>query len=177
MAVTSADAAKAIKLVVLLNDVSLREFAPTEVKAGFGFITGKPSTSFAPVAVTLDELGDAWRDERLHLPVRVSWNGAPFGRPDAGEMQHSFADLVARAAQTRRLTAGTIVGSGTVSSAAYEEVGSGCIQERRAIETIATGKPVTPFMRFGDRVRIEVLDRAGESIFGAIDQRVVEYRS
>jgi fumarylacetoacetate (FAA) hydrolase len=177
MGISAAEAASHIQLVVLLNDVSLRTLAPLEMKTGFGFISSKPASSFAPVAVSPTELGDAWIDQRLHLPVRVAWNGTLFGQPDAGAMASSFADLIARAAQTRRLSAGTIIGSGTVSNSSYATVGSGCIAELRSIEILESGHAITPYMRFGDRVRIEVLDRKGNSIFGAIDQYVVPRRN
>jgi len=165
-----------IKLVVLLNDASLRTLAGRELKTGFGFLQAKPATSFAPVAVTPDELGDAWQDGRLHLPVQVAWNAREFGRPDAGEMGFGFHELVAHSARTRNLHAGTIVGSGTISNYEYRRVGSACIAERRGIETIDQGSAVTPYMKFGDSVRIEMRDKEGLSIFGAIDQRMVEAR-
>ena len=162
-----------MKLVMLANDASLRSFAAAEKKSGFGWIHAKPATSFSPVAVTPDELGGAWRDGRLHLPVRVAWNGRKFGRPNAGEMSFGFHDLIAHAAYSRNLSAGTIIGSGTISNADYATVGSACITERRAIEMAERGAAVTNYMRFGDRVRIEVLDYDGQTIFGAIDQRMV----
>ncbi|HVJ29650.1 MAG TPA: fumarylacetoacetate hydrolase family protein [Gammaproteobacteria bacterium] len=162
-----------VKLVMLANDASLRSFALAEKKSGFGWIHAKPATSFSPVAVTPDELGEAWRDGRLHLPVRVAWNGREFGRPDAGEMSFGFHDLIAHAAYSRNLSAGTIIGSGTISNRDYATVGSACITERRAIEMAERGAAVTGYMRFGDRVRIEVLDGDGQTIFGAIDQRMV----
>jgi fumarylacetoacetate (FAA) hydrolase len=165
-----------VKLVMLANDASLRTYAAAEKKSGFGWIHAKPATSFSPVAVTPDELGAAWRDGRLHLPVRVAWNGREFGRPNAGEMSFGFQDLIAHAAYSRNLSAGTIVGSGTISNDDYATVGSACITERRAIEMAESGAPVTSYMSFGDRVRIEVLDADGRSIFGAIDQRMVAAR-
>jgi fumarylacetoacetate (FAA) hydrolase len=171
---TSAEAAlRHVKLVMLANDASLRSLAIVEMKTGFGWIHAKPSTSFAPVAVTPDELGPAWHNGRLHHPVHVSWNGRQFGCPNAGAMGFGFHDLIAHAAYSRNLSAGTIIGSGTVSNADYEVVGSACIAERRAIEIADQGKPLTDYMRFGDRVRIEMFDNSGQSIFGAIDQRVV----
>jgi fumarylacetoacetate (FAA) hydrolase len=173
MGTRTADARGHIKLVMLANDASLRSFGAAEKKTGFGWILAKPATSFSPVAVTPDELGAAWRDGRLHLPVRVAWNGREFGRPNAGAMGFGFHELIAHAAYSRNLSAGTIVGSGTVSNAEYATVGSACIAERRAIEMADRGDAVTEYMRFGDRVRIEVLDAAGRSVFGAIDQRVV----
>jgi fumarylacetoacetate (FAA) hydrolase len=160
-----------IKLLVQINDVSLRALGPREMKTGFGFLQAKPSSSFAPVAVTPDELGEAWRDAKLHLPLHIEHNGAWFGQPDGGEMNFGFDRLIAHAAFTRRLSAGTVIGSGTVSNAGGA-AGSACIAERRAIETIAHGAAKTPFMKFGDRVRMEArLD--GQPVFGAIDQRVV----
>ena len=165
-----------VKLVMLANDASLRSFALAEKQSGFGWIHAKPATSFSPVAVTPDELGHAWRDGRVHLPVRVAWNGREFGRPDAGEMSFGFHDLIAHAAYSRNLSAGTIIGSGTISNRDYATVGSACITERRAIEMTERGAAVTSYMRFGDRVRIEVLDNDGRSIFGAIDQRMVAAR-
>ncbi|MBB2493557.1 fumarylacetoacetate hydrolase family protein [Aquipseudomonas ullengensis] len=161
-----------IKLILQINDVSLRALAPREMKTGFGFLQAKPSSSFAAVAVTPDELGDAWRDGRVHLPLRVEWNGKWFGNPNGGAMNFSFPQLIAHAALTRRLGPGTLIGSGTVSNA-DRRVGSACIAELRAIEMIEHGAPQTGFMRFGDRVRMEVLDSDGQSLFGGIDQRVV----
>ena len=162
-----------IKLLMLANDASLRVLAPAEMKTGFGWIQAKPATSFSPVAVTPDELGPAWRLGRVYLPIRVSWNGQEFGHPDAGEMGFGFHELVAHAAYSRNLSAGTIIGSGTISNSAYRSVGSACIAERRGIEAVDTGKAVTDYMKFGDRVRIEMFDEAGRSIFGAIDQKMV----
>jgi fumarylacetoacetate (FAA) hydrolase len=162
-----------VKLLMLANDASLRSLAITEMKTGFGWVHAKPATSFSPVAVTPDELGPAWRDGRVHLPVQVSWNGREFGRPHAGAMGFGFHELIAHAAYSRNLSAGTVIGSGTVSNADYQRVGSACIAERRAIELADEGRVNTEYMRFGDRVRIEMLDADGHSIFGAIDQRVV----
>ncbi|AWY39002.1 fumarylacetoacetate hydrolase [Pseudomonas putida] len=162
-----------VRLVVQLNDVSLRALAPREMKTGFGFLQAKPSTSFAPVAVTPDELGEAWRDGRVHLPLKVEWNGEWFGHPHGGAMHFGFHQLIAHAALTRKLSAGTVIGSGTVSNA-DRSVGSACIAERRAIETIAEGAPRTGFMRFGDSVRMEVRATNDDVLFGAIDQRVVK---
>jgi fumarylacetoacetate (FAA) hydrolase len=165
-------AAEHIKLVMLVNDVSLRNLIPAELAKNFGFFQSKPASAFSPVAVTPDELGDAWRDAKLHLPLSVTYNGAEFGRPNAGiDMTFSFAELIAHAARTRALAAGSIVGSGTVSNKSGD-VGSACLAEKRTLETIESGKPMTPFMRFGDRIRIEMLDADGNSIFGAIDQEV-----
>jgi len=162
-----------IRLVMLVNDVSLRNLIPSELAKGFGFFQSKPSSSFSPAAVTPDELGEAWDGGKLHLPLLVEYNGRPFGRANAGvDMNFDFGRLIAHAARTRRLSAGTIVGSGTVSNR-DPAAGSSCIAEVRMIETIAAGKPTTPFMRFGDRVRIEMKDARGASIFGAIDQKIV----
>lgn len=176
MTTTAAQALPHVKLLLLVNDASLRMLGPREMKTGFGFLQAKPSTSFAPVAVTPDELGDAWRDGRIHLPVQVQWNGNEFGHPDAGQMGFGFHELIAHAARTRNLSAGTIIGSGTIANNEYRTVGSACIAERRGIEIMDHGKPSTSFMKFGDRVRIEMRDAQGASIFGAIDQRIVPAR-
>lgn len=174
MGTRAADAAKHIKLLCIMNDVSLRNLIPAELKAGFGFFHGKPPTSFAPYAVTPDEVGDAWRDGRLHLPLRSWLNGQRFGDPEAGpEMHFSFPQLIEHAAKTRPLPAGTILGSGTVSNQ-DEARGGSCLAEKRTLEIIKTGAAQTPFMRFGDRIRIEVT-AADRSVFGAIDQKVVRY--
>ncbi len=177
-----ADAAGAIRLLMLVNDVSLRGLIPGELAKGFGFFQSKPASAFSPVAVTPDELGAAWRDGKVHLPLRVDLNGEPFGCPDAGQdMTFDFPQLVAHAARTRRLAAGTIIGSGTVSnkqgglhgsSIRNGGVGYCCIAEVRMYETIEGGAPATPFMRFGDRVRIHMSDARGEDIFGVIEQTV-----
>ena len=167
-------AAERILLLVQINDVSLRAFAPREMRTGFGFFQAKPSSSFAPAAVTPDELGAAWQGHRVHLDLRVDYNGAWFGNPNGGEMHFGFDQLIAHAAGTRRLSAGTIVGSGTVSNAGGAK-GSACIAERRAIEAIEYGSPRTPFMIFGDRVRMEARSVDGP-VFGAIDQRIVQAR-
>jgi fumarylacetoacetate (FAA) hydrolase len=172
MGCTPAQAAERIKLILQLNDVSLRALAPREMKTGFGFLQSKPSSSFAPVAVTPDELGDAWRDGRVHLPIRIQWNGNWFGHPEGGAMDFSFPQLIAHAARTRRLSAGTLIGSGTVSNQ-DRSVGSACIAERRALEIIEHGAPRTSFMHFGDRVHMEVRGLDDQPLFGAIDQRVV----
>ncbi|MEE9251039.1 MAG: fumarylacetoacetate hydrolase family protein [Alphaproteobacteria bacterium] len=170
--VGAAEAAGHIKLVMLANDVSLRNLVAAELAKGFGFFQSKPASSFSPVAVTPDELGEAWDGGRLQLPLLVHLNGEPLGRADAGaDMQFGFPELVAHAARTRRLGAGTIVGSGTVSNR-DRSVGCSCLAEKRMIEIIEQGEAKTPFMRFGDRVRIEMLDTQGNSIFGAIDQKV-----
>jgi len=176
MGCTVEQAAGHIKLVMLVNDVSLRNLIPGELAKGFGFYQGKPSTAFSPVAVTPDELGDAWRDGAIHLPLITFLNGSLFGQPDCGvDMTFNFLQLVAHVTKTRRLGAGTIVGSGTVSN--YDRSrGASCIAEKRMLETIASGKPSTPFMRFGDSVRIEMRDADGRSIFGAIDQTIVKAR-
>ncbi len=174
MATAASQALAHVKLLVLLNDASLRVLAGREIKTGFGFLQSKPATSFAPVAVTPDELAGAWREGRVLVPVRVTWNGREFGHPDAGRMGFGFHELVAHAARTRNLHAGTIIGSGTISNDEYRTVGSACIAERRGIETVDQGKAATPYMKFGDAVRIEMLDAQGHSIFGAIDQRIVE---
>ncbi|MGZ5930382.1 MAG: fumarylacetoacetate hydrolase family protein [Rhizomicrobium sp.] len=166
------DASRHIKLVMLVNDVSLRDLIPAEMAKGFGFFQSKPATAFSPVAVTPDVLGPAWRDGRLHHPLEVARNGEVFGAPDAGtDMTFNFLQLIAHAAKTRALAAGTIIGSGTVSNR-DRSVGSACIAERRMLEQIETGAPTTPFLKFGDRVRIEMRDESGQSIFGAIDQHV-----
>jgi fumarylacetoacetate (FAA) hydrolase len=160
---------------MLVNDVSLRNLIPGELAKGFGFFQAKPSSAFSPVAVTPDELGAAWDGRKLHLPLVSSLNGAEFGRPDAGvDMTFDFPTLIAHAARTRPLGAGTVVGSGTVSNQ-DRSAGSSCLAEKRMLETIETGAPETPFLRFGDRVRIEMLDADGASIFGAIEQEVREY--
>ncbi len=161
-----------ILLVLLVNDVSLRNLIPDELAKGFGFLHGKPPTACSPVAVTPDELGDAWDGGRLHLPLEVHRGDERFGAPDAGtDMTFDFPTLIAHAARTRPLTAGTILGSGTVSNRDRSR-GSCCIAERRMLETLERGAPKTPFLRHGDRVRIEMRDAAGRSIFGAIDQCV-----
>jgi len=175
MGVSAADAARHIKLVVLVNDVSLRNLIPAELGKGFGFLHGKPPTAFSPVAVSPDELGPAWDGGKLNLPLVSTLNGKEFGRPNAGiDMNFDFPALIAHAARTRPLGAGTILGSGTVSNR-NRTVGSACLAEIRMIETIERGKPETPFMRFGDRIRVEMLDQAGRSIFGAIEQTVERY--
>ena len=174
MGTEAATALEHIRLVMLVNDWSLRNLIPAELAKGFGFYQSKPATAFSPVAVTPDELGDAWRDARVHLPIVVQLNGKPFGSPNAGvDMTFDFGQLIAHAAKTRRLCAGSIVGSGTVSNL-DRSTGSTCLAERRMLETLEHGKPMTPFLSFGDRVRIEMRDAAGHSIFGAIDQRVVK---
>jgi len=173
MGATPEEAEKAIRLVMLCNDVSLRGLIPPELKKGFGFLQSKPSSAFSPVAVTLDELGDAWKDGRLHLNLDVTYNGAFYGNADAGHMQFSFGQLIAHAAKTRALSAGTILGSGTVSNEDTSR-GSSCLAEKRMLEKIETGEFITPFMKPGDTIRIEMKDGSGNDIFGAIDQKVVK---
>lgn len=188
MGVAVEDAADHILLLTLVNDVSLRNLIPDELAKGFGFFHGKPSTAFGPVAVTPDELGEAWRECKVHLPVRAAINDRPLGHPQAGvDMTFSFAQLIAHAAKTRKLSAGSIIGSGTISNrgsdggpgkpVAAGGAGYTCLAEVRVVETIQHGKPITPFLRFGDRVRLEALDGQGASVFGAIDQKVVRYEA
>ncbi|MCU6499448.1 fumarylacetoacetate hydrolase family protein [Rugamonas sp. A1-17] len=186
MGASAADCAKAIRLVMLVNDVSLRNLIPNELAKGFGFFQSKAASAFSPVAVTPDELGARWADTKLHLPLLVDLNKQPFGKPNAGEdMTFNFAQLVAHAAATRELAAGTIIGSGTVSnkqgslhgsSIANGGVGYCCLAEVRMYETIESGKPQTGFLKFGDSVRIEMKDEQGASIFGAIEQTVTHYK-
>ena len=174
MGTTAARAEPHVKLLMLANDVTLRHLIPPELEKGFGFFVSKPATAFSPFAVTPDELGGSWQGGRVHLPLRTTWNGKLFGDPDAGpEMHFSFHDLIQHSTKTRHLTAGTIIGSGTVSN--YDETrGSSCIAELRMREKIATGAFKTPFMKFGDTVHIEMNDAQGHSIFGAIDQVVTQ---
>ncbi len=175
MGVTPADARKHVKLLMLVNDVSLRYLAMPELQKGFGFFQCKPASAFSPVAVTPDELGDAWDGGKVHLPLVTHYNGELFGRPNAGvDMVFDFPALIAHAARTRYLCAGSIVGSGTVSNK-DRSVGSSCIVEKRILEKMETGESKTPFMHFGDTVRIEMLDKSGKSIFGTIDQKVTRY--
>ncbi|MCP8891048.1 fumarylacetoacetate hydrolase family protein [Sphingomonas faeni] len=173
MGTTVAQAESHIRLLTLANDTSLRALAAKDLKTGFGFLQSKGATTFGPVAVTPDELGDAWRDGRVHLPLHVHWNDQPFGHPHCGAMGFSFGELIAHAARTRNLAAGTLIGTGTISNENFREVGSACIAERRAIELVDEGAPRTPYLKFGDRVRIEMFDTAGRSIFGAIEQSYV----
>jgi len=186
MGVNPDAALRHIRLIMLVNDVSLRNLTAKELAKGFGFVQSKPSSAFSPVAVTPDELGEAWRGGKLHLPVLTQLNGAPFGRPDAGvDMTFDFGTLIAHAARTRRLSAGTIIGSGTVSNRdadggpgrpiAEGGLGYACIAEQRMVEIIRTGAPVTPFLRFGDSFRIEMKDAEGRSIFGAIEQEALPH--
>jgi fumarylacetoacetate (FAA) hydrolase len=187
MGVSATDAASHIQLILLVNDVSLRNLIPGELAKGFGFFQSKPSSAFSPVAVTPDELGDAWRDARVHLPLLSFLNDQPFGKPDAGvDMTFDFGQLIAHAAKTRPLGAGTLIGSGTVSNKldggpgkpiADGGLGYSCIAEIRMIETINDGKPATSFMKFGDRIRIAMQDASGRSIFGEIDQVVSKYET
>lgn len=172
LGISAEDAGSKIALVMLVNDVSLRNLIPNELAKGFGFFQSKPSSSFTPVAVTPDELGSAWDGRKLSLPLRTHLNGKLFGAPDAGtDMTFDFTQLIAHAAKTRALAAGSIIGSGTVSNIERSK-GSSCIAEKRMLETIATGNAQTPFLQYGDTVRIEMLDAAGASIFGAIEQKV-----
>jgi len=185
MGVSPADAVDHIQLIMLVNDVSLRNLIPGELAKGFGFFQSKPSSAFSPIAVTPDELADAWRDAKVHLPLLSFLNGTAFGKPEAGvDMTFDFGQLVAHAAKSRPLGAGALIGSGTVSNKLHDGpgkpieeggVGYSCIAEIRTIETINDGKPSTSFMKFGDRIRIEMNDAAGRSIFGTIDQVVEKY--
>ncbi len=185
MGIAADQAGKHVRLVILVNDVSLRGLIPGELAKGFGFFQSKPSSAFSPVAVTPDELGDAWRGGKLHLPLRSWLNDQKFGEPNAGvDMTFNFPALIAHAAKTRPLAAGSIIGSGTVSNKMGEEpgkpiaeggVGYSCIAEIRMIETIQGGEPNTPFMQFGDKVKIEMLSEHGDNIFGTIEQEVRQY--
>ena len=172
MAATPAEAAGHIQLVGLVNDVSLRGLIPGELAKGFGFLQSKPRSALSPVLVTPDELGDAWQGDKLHLPMRTWLNGQWFGEAECGvDMQFSFAQLVAHAAKTRPLTAGTLVGSGTIANQDTSK-GASCLAEQRTVETLRDGKPATPFLKYGDTLRIEVTDTHGATIFGAIEQRI-----
>ena len=181
MGSTAEQALEGIRLVTIANDVSLRNLIPDELAKGFGFFQSKPATAFAPVAVTLDELGDAWHAGRLHLTLQSTWNGRRVGMCEAGpEMTFHFGQLIAHICKTRNVRAGSIVGSGTVSNKGVEQDGRmdwpkgySCIAEKRAIETIQDGKPSTEFMKFGDTIRIEMKGKDGQSLFGAIDQKIV----
>ncbi len=185
MGVSASDAVNYVQLLMIVNDVSLRGLIPAELSKGFGFFQSKPSSAFSPVAVTPNELGDAWKDGKLHLPLLSFLNGDAFGKPNAGvDMTFDFGQLIAHAAKSRPLAAGTIVGSGTVSNKLDDGpgkpivdggVGYSCIAEIRTIETIQSGAPTTPFLKFGDQVKIEMLDENGDTIFGAIDHRVEQY--
>ncbi|KTD23541.1 fumarylacetoacetate hydrolase [Legionella lansingensis] len=175
MGVSSKEAARHIKLILLVNDVSLRNLIPAEIAKGFGFFQSKPSSSFSPVAITPDELGQYWDGERVHLPLLSHLNGELFGQPNAGtDMTFSFPELIAHAAKTRFLSAGTIIGSGTVSNLDRSK-GSSCIAEKRMLEILADGKAKTPYMTYGDTIRIEMLSPQGMSLFGAIEQTVTRY--
>ncbi|MFZ6769217.1 fumarylacetoacetate hydrolase family protein [Undibacterium sp. Di26W] len=174
MGVKVQNTAEHIRLLMLVNDVSLRNLIPAELAKGFGFFQSKPASSFSPVAVTPDELGDAWKDGKVHLPLRSSLNNMLVGQPNAGvDMVFSFPQLITHLCKTRNARAGTIIGSGTVSNKDATK-GYSCIAEKRALEMIAMGEPVTPYMKFGDSIKIEMLDKNGKSIFGAIEQSVVE---
>jgi fumarylacetoacetate (FAA) hydrolase len=185
MQVSPEQALDSIRLVMIANDVSLRRLIPNELAKNFGFLQGKPATAFSPVAVTLDELGDAWEQGRLHLSMRVDWNGKRVGMCEAGpEMTFHFGQLIAHLCKTRNVRAGSIIGSGTVSNKAVEvdgrkdwPKGYSCIAEKRAIETILDGKASTDFMQFGDTVRIEMKGRDGQSVFGAIDQTIAPLKA
>jgi fumarylacetoacetate (FAA) hydrolase len=175
MAVNAEKAGGHIQLIGLINDVSLRNLIPAELAKGFGFLQSKPRSTLSPVLVTPDELGEHWQDSKLSLPLHSTFNGAFFGKPEAGvDMQFNFAQLLAHAARTRPLTAGTIVGSGTIAN---QDTGKGasCLAEIRMLEIIANGKPTTSFMKFGDTIRVEMFDLLGNSIFGAIEQKIVRY--
>jgi fumarylacetoacetate (FAA) hydrolase len=177
MAVTPEKAETHIQLIGLINDVSLRNLIPAELAKGFGFLQSKPRSTLSPVLVTPDELDGQWQDSTLSLPLHSTLNGAFFGEPEAGvDMQFNFAQLLAHAAKTRPLAAGTIVGSGTIAN---EDTGKGasCLAEIRMLEIIADGKPSTSFMKFGDTIRVEMFNPEGESIFGAIEQTIVRYES
>jgi fumarylacetoacetate (FAA) hydrolase len=172
MGVDAARAGEHIQLVGLVNDVSLRNLIPAELAKGFGFLQSKPRSALSPVLVTPDELGEAWAGHKLHLAMRTQLNGAWFGEPEAGaDMQFDFAQLIAHAARTRPLVAGTLVGSGTIAN---HDTGKGasCLAEQRVVETLRDGQASTPFLAFGDTVRIEMIGRDGASVFGAIEQRV-----
>lgn len=170
MGVTAAAAAAHIRLLMQVNDVSLRNLIPAELAKGFGFLQSKPASAFSPVAVTPDELGGAWQDGKVNLPLRATWNGVLVGQPHAGtDMVFNFPQLIAHLAKTRNVRAGSIVGSGTVSNKDASR-GYTCIAEKRCLETIADGAPKTPYMQFGDSIKLEMLDANGKSIFGAIDQ-------
>lgn len=175
MGATQVQAGAGIRLLMLVNDVSLRNLIPAELAKGFGFLQSKPASSFSPVAVTPDELGAAWHEGRVHLPLRTTWNGVQVGAPDAGvDMVFNFPQLIAHLAKTRNVRTGSIVGSGTVSNKDTSK-GYTCIAEKRCLEMIADGQAKTSFMQFGDTIRIEMFDAAGKSVFGAIDQKVVEH--
>ena len=176
MAVTPEQASAHIQLVGLINDVSLRGLIPGELAKGFGFLQSKPRSALSPVLVTPDELGAAWQGDKLHLPMRTWLNGKWFGEAECGvDMQFSFAQLVAHVAKTRPLTAGTIVGSGTIANQDTSK-GASCLAEQRTVEKLRDGQPSTPFLKFGDRLRIDITDTAGASIFGSIEQQIVHFQ-
>lgn len=176
MGIKPVDASQHIKLLMLVNDVSLRHLIPNELAKGFGFFQSKPASSFSPVAITPDELGTHWDGQRVHLPLFSYYNETLFGQPNAGiDMTFSFPELIAHAAKTRFLCAGTLIGSGTVSNRC-QSTGSSCIAEKRMLEIINQGKPITPFMKFGDSIRIDMLDTEGNSLFGAIHQIIAPYQ-
>lgn len=174
MGIDPSTARSHIRLIVQINDWSLRKLAGPEMATGFGWVRAKPACTMAPVAVTPDELGASWRDARVDLPLLVDWNGARFGAAGGYHMSCGFDDLVAHGAYSRDLVAGTVIGSGTVSNENFREIGSSCIAERRGIEKMDKGEPETPFMSFGDTVRMECIGTDGQSLFGAIDQKVVK---
>ncbi len=175
MGVAPENASQYLRLIVLINDVSLRNLIPAELGKGFGFLQSKPRSTLSPVAVTPDELGDAWDQGKINLPLMTHYNGELFGSPECGvDMQFSFYDLIAHAAKTRPLGAGTIIGSGTIANE-DESRGSSCLAEKRMLEIIADGEARTPFMQFGDTIRIEMLDKDGENIFGTIEQKIQKY--
>jgi fumarylacetoacetate (FAA) hydrolase len=175
MGVSAEEALKHIRLVVLINDVSLRGLIPEELAQGFGFFQSKPAKALSPVAVTLDELGDNWKDGRVHLPLLVRYNSENFGRANAAEMHFHFGQLIAHAAKTRDLAAGSLIGSGTVSNE-DSTVGSSCLAEKRMLEQINSGKINTPFMKENDTIEIEMKNQEGSSIFGRIFQKVVRVK-
>ena len=175
MRTTPDQAIDGIRLVMLANDVSLRNLIPAELAKGFGFFQSKPATAFSPVAVTVDELGDAWQGGRLHMTLQSTWNGRKVGMCEAGpEMTFHFGQLIAHICKTRNVRAGSVIGSGTVSNKDWTH-GYSCIAEKRAIETIEGGKPVTEFMKFGDTIRIEAKGKDGQSVFGAIEQKIAPF--
>lgn len=178
MGTTVEEAEKHIKLVVLINDVSLRHVMKPELLKGFGFYQSKPATAFSPVVVTPDALGTAWKGSYLELPVSSYVNGEHLGSPNAGvDLNFNFCQIIAHAAKTRDLAAGTIIGSGTVSNRNHQQVGSSCLQETRMLEIIATGTATTPFLSYDDQVRIEVINAEGENVFGTIEQRVIQFEN
>lgn len=172
MGVSPGDALGHVRLLIIINDWSLRAFGPAEMRGGFGFLHAKPPSTLSAFAVTPDELGDAWHDGRIALPLQVELNGAPFGRPDGAAMHFGFGELIAHAATTRALCAGTVIGSGTVSNYNADQVGSACLAERRALDALA-GRQLTGFLKAGDRVAIEARGDGGTSLFGRIEQSVV----